>query len=267
MDIPKFENKSELFEWLKTNKSLLIDSKKSQVKHGDLILYAALEGEVDKADPSAATGDGQTLAVKAVINTTNVMDSHQDVHIKGIWKKTLKDNKGQFYLLQEHKMTFDKVIAYPENVKATTEEFEFKKLGFKGLPGTTEALIFAADISKEDNPEMFRLYSQNKVRNHSVSMTYVKIFMAVNSDFEDYKEEKGVWDKYIDQVANRKTAEDNGYFFAVTEAKITEGSAVPIGSNQVTPTLEVEAKQEVEPLKNTQATEPPSGTHKNRVYY
>lgn len=265
MDIPKFERKSELFAWLKTNKSLLIDSKKSQSKHGDLILHTSAGSVVEKAGSIEPTGD--TLAVKAVINTTNVMDSHQDVHIKGIWKKTLKENKGQFYLLQEHKMSFDKVISYPENVKATTEEFGFKELGFKSLPGTTEALVFSATISKEDNPEMFRLYSQNKVRNHSVGMRYVKIFMAVNSDFEDYAEEKAIWDKYIDQVANRKTAEDNGYFFAVTEAKINEGSAVPIGSNQITPTLEVEAKQEVEPLKDTQTTEPPSGTHKNRVYY
>jgi hypothetical protein len=92
--------------------------------------------------------------------------------------------------------------------------------------------------------------------------------MAVNSDFEDYKEEKEIWDKYIDQVANIKAAEENGYFFAVTEAKIIEGSAVPIGSNTVTPTLDVESKQEIEPLQDTHKTEPPSGTQNtNRKYY
>ena len=123
MDIPKFESKSELFAWLKTNKSLLIDSKKSQVKHGDLVLHTSAGGGAEKAATTEPIGD--KLAVKAVINTTNVMDSHQDVHIKGIWKKTLKENKGQFYLLQEHKMSFDKVISYPENVKATIEDFEF----------------------------------------------------------------------------------------------------------------------------------------------
>jgi hypothetical protein len=165
-------------------------------------------------------------------------------------------------------MSFDKVISYPESVKAYTENFEFKKLGFNGLKGATEALVFDAEISKEDNPEMFRLYSQNKVRNHSVGMRYVKIFMAINSDLDEYNEEKEIWSKYVDQVANIKEAENNGYFFAVTEAKIIEGSAVPIGSNQVTPTLDVESKQEIEPSNDTQKTEPPSGTQQtNRKYY
>jgi hypothetical protein len=174
MDIPKFESKSELFKWLKTNKSLLIDSKKSQLKHGDLVIHGSVQGEgVTKA---SLTPTGDKIQVKAVINTTNVMDSHLDVHIKGLWKKTLTENKGRFYMLQEHNMSFDKVIAYPESVKAYTESFEFKKLGFSGLKGETEALVFDAEISKEDNAEMFRLYSQNKVRNHSVGMRYVKIF-------------------------------------------------------------------------------------------
>jgi hypothetical protein len=50
-------------------------------------------------------------------------------------------------------------------------------------------------------------------------------------------EEKENWDKYIGKVANVEQAEEEGYFWAVTEAKIVEGSAVLFGSNRVTPTL------------------------------
>jgi hypothetical protein len=85
-------------------------------------------------------------------------------------------------------------------------------------------------------------------------MRYVKIDLAINSEEKYYADEKKVWDKYIDEVANRDEAEKQGYFWAVTEAKAIEGSAVVIGSNQITPTLEVEEKN-IEPSKDTQKTE------------
>jgi hypothetical protein len=46
------------------------------------------------------------------------------------------------------------------------------------------------------------------------------------------------WNKYLPEVANQDTAIEKGYFWAVLEAKLIEGSAVVIGSNPVTPTLE-----------------------------
>lgn len=265
MKKPNFETKEELFQWLKENKSLLLHSKKNEVKHGDLIPVIQVGGQnenkANKAEPS-----GDSLRVKVVINTTNVMDSHLDVHIPGLWNKSLKENK-DIYLLQEHKMEYDNVIAYPSSVKASAESFNFSELGFKQLSGTTEALVFEAEISKEDNPDMFRRYAQGKVTNHSVGMRYVKILMAVNSDDEDFKEEKKNWDKYIDQVANRKDAENQGYFWAVTEAKVIEGSAVPIGSNRVTPTIETESKEEAGAgASHSDNREPSDDTHFNFMY-
>lgn len=52
-------------------------------------------------------------------------------------------------------------------------------------------------------------------------------------------------------AVNPEVAEEKGYFWAVTEAKVIEGSAVPIGSNWITPTLSVENKDN-EPPKGTQ---------------
>ncbi len=53
--------------------------------------------------------------------------------------------------------------------------------------------------------------------------------------------------------ANKEEAENQGYFWAVKEAKVLEGSAVPIGSNTATPTLEVKN----EPLKDTRQDKEP----------
>ena len=149
--------------------------------------------------------------------------------------RSLSENKNIIFL-QEHQMKFDKIIADGKNLKAKVQTFTFKELGFN-LDGQTQALIFDARINKSRNEYMFEQYNQGFVKQHSVGMQYVKLALALND--EQYPAEKAIWDKYISEVANSQTAEDKGYFWAVTEAKVIEGSAVPLGSNSFTPTIEV----------------------------
>lgn len=77
--------------------------------------------------------------------------------------------------------------------------------------------------------------------------------MAINSEESWASAEKEVWDKYIEDVANKSEAEEKGYFWVVKEAKVIEGSAVPMGSNQFTPVLENK-----EPAKATHKDSEPS---------
>ena len=84
---------------------------------------------------------------------------------------------------------------------------------------------------------MLNQYKQGNVKNHSVGMQYVKLIMAVND--EDYGAEFEAWEKYYPLIANKAEADAHGYFWAVKEAKVIEGSAVPIGSNRATPTLDI----------------------------
>ena len=157
-------------------------------------------------------------------------------------------------------MNFKNVIS--DEVKAYVETMSFKELGFRQFKMDTQALIFNSVISRERNEFMFDQYGKGFVKNHSVGMRYVKLILAVNSDASEYKEEFEVWNKYASQVANIKDAEADGYFYAVTEAKLIEGSAVVKGSNVITPTQSVEAAKENEPSADTQKTEPPNvGTH------
>ena len=90
-------------------------------------------------------------------------------------------------------------------------------------------------------------------------MKYVKYDMAIND--EDYPNEFEAWNKYYPEIANKKTADEKGYFWYVLEAKVVEGSAVPLGSNFVTPTLE---NNKSEPPKDTHKRdiEPPESTQK-----
>jgi hypothetical protein len=248
-----------LFDFLIANKSALIAEKKFTIKLSDAFtlrgnLYVNEKGEVVKGLCKAAgeTDETSQLNRSCVINTTNWMDSHKDVHIPGIWKKSLQENK-DLYLLQEHSLTFKGIIT--DKIKAYTKKMTWRSLGLN-IPGETEALIFDATLAKTRNEYMFNEYRLGHVKNHSVGMRYVVIEMAIND--EDYKEEFAVWNKYIGQIANVEEAEASGYFWAVKEAKVIEGSAVPIGSNIITPTLEDIGKDTLEdqPLSGTGKTEP-----------
>jgi len=251
----KFNTQKELFKHLVENKELLISDKSSQNKQGDATNYvvgAYDKDDTEKAIENPSAFDGNKISVEVVINTTNIKDSHDDVHIKGIWTKSLRETKG-IYLLQEHQMQFDKVIS--SDVKATVKEFEWSGLGLQA-EGKTQALVFKTVIDKDRNPFMFEQYLKGYVKEHSVGMRYVKLALAVND--KDYKEEFAVWEKYIDRIANKEETEATGYFWAVTEAKVIEGSAVLKGSNYMTPTLSVNEKSE--PLEDTPKTEPFNNT-------
>lgn len=272
VEIPEhITDKVEVFDWLVENKELHYKAKKEEVKTSDAIAVKVVGSETKayagkQLVQKAKTIDPETvdsLQVESVINTTLLMDSHDDVHINGIWKKTLRENKG-FYFLQEHKMQFDKVIADPEQVKASAQLLAWSKLGFRKFKGETEALIFNSLVEKARNPFMFEQIAKGYVKNHSVGMRYVNLFLAINSDSLEHKEQKEVWDKYADMVVNIKDAEAQGFFWAVTEAKVIEGSAVVRGSNIVTPTLSVESKDIEAGDSSTSKTGAAASTPKNR---
>jgi hypothetical protein len=255
----QFSTKEELFKELRENKNTLIAQKKMITKEADSVLhYVCIDngkGQAVKAE-TIDTANVNQIKAELVINTTNILDSHSDVHIKGIWNKSAKEQKN-LLLLQEHNMTFDKIIS--DDISVSVKETKWNDLGFN-FKGTTEALTFNANITKARNPFMFEQYSKGYVKEHSVGMRYVKMELALNSESKSDAEEKETWDKYINEVANKEQAEEQGYFWAILEAKIVEGSAVVKGSNYATPTISIEAVkdtsiEQTEPLKDTQKEE------------
>lgn len=264
--IPQFANKADMLKWLQANKHLLLQAKKSAVKHADAIAatnfapYDRTNGPSDVAKELgvAAPAANGKLYVKAVINTTGLLDSHSDVHIPGIWKKSLSESK-LLYHLQEHQMRFDKVIS--DDVTAYTKSITWKALGFD-YEGSTQALVFDSTIENKRNAFMFEQYGSGYVKNHSVGMRYVKLLLCVNSTEKYWTEEKENWDKYYEYVVNKEALEERSMFWAVTEAQVVEGSAVLVGSNPATPTLEIS-----EAAKGTfEAIEPDSSTQTKGLF-
>ena len=249
----QFASKEDLFRELKAHKSTIIAQKKMITKFADpFSLVHNLTNESPTAEKSA---DGQVkeankILVHSVINSVGIYDSHGDVSIAGSWNKTAKESKN-ILLLREHKMTFDKIIT--DDVKADVENVEWKSLGFD-YPGKTEALVFYSTITKDRNPFMFEQYQKGYVKEHSAGLRYVKMELAINSDSKYDVEEKAIWDKYYPQIMNKEDVDASGYFWAILEQKIIEGSAVVKGSNFATPTISVEA------VSDTSANEPISVT-------
>ena len=256
----EFQNKHDLFRALIDNKKELISIKKSATKNADAVSFAYLDTSVkidtNKEDINSQIQSPESLNVKVVINTTNFLDSHGDVHVSGIWNKSIKDNV-TFLHLQEHEREFDKVIT--DSANGYVQSITWKKLGLP-YEGKTDALIFESTIDKKRNEFMLNQYANGWVKNHSVGMRYVQLDMAVNSEADFDKEEKALWDEYYPIIANKEVADERGYFWVVKEAKIIEGSAVVMGSNSATPTLE----NKNEPLENTQENEPTEVTQEQK---
>src|ERR1044071_1663738 len=259
--IPHSLTGKSLYDYLVKNEGLIFHTKKSTMKKADEIfsmpMYVDDKGNlVSKAEVLETQIDPNKLKVSLVINTTNWLDSHGDVHIPGIWKKSLSDNKKVgFYLLDNHGREFADVIT--EGCKGSTKKMPWSVLGID-VQGITEALIFDGVIDKDRNEYMFDKYRKGYVKKHKIGMRYIKMVTCINDD--NYPVQKENWDKYIQVVANRDEAEADGYFWAILEAQIIEGSAVLFASNPITPTMEaslIQGKTDSEEDTNDQ---PPVGT-------
>jgi hypothetical protein len=253
----EFATKKELFKFLAENKDKLVAQKKAVKKEADCpVIVKPIIVTDPKLSANKAEGEMMdpmninSLKVVVVINTTNFLDSHNDLHLPGIWNKSLLDNKMIMHL-QEHDMEFDKIISDGDNLKAYIKRFKWSELGY-AYEGETEALIFESEILKDRNPFMLTQYAKGWVRNHSVGMYYVKMDIAINDEsMPNYFE---AWNKYYPQIANKEVADERGYFWYVLEAKCAEGSAVPMGSNTCTPTLDNGTGKNMK-------DEPSNGTH------
>lgn len=235
-------------KWVKANKSLLVAQKKMEIKKADAVSFSGAlvnkDGQVaDKAQP--VEQNGSVIKNSTVINSCYWYDSHGDVHISGIWNKSLNDKRG-VYLLQEHKMTFDHIIT--DKVTPYVQDISWKSLGVD-FEGKTQCLVFDNEIDADRNPYMFEQYQKGRVKNHSVGMYYVKVDLAIDSKAKDFEDEYSLWGKHIDKVANKEEAIADGLMWIVSEARLIEGSAVPVGSNIITPTLSKDTH--IEPVEAT----------------
>ncbi|WP_156907020.1 hypothetical protein [Epilithonimonas caeni] len=250
MNIKKFSDPKAQAKWLVENQALLKAQRRSEPKKSDGMSFGFTsfavneKGERLKAE-SDDTGnpieDKGVLKVKCIINATNILDSHRDLHIPGLWKKSLTEKK-LIYLCKEHNLTFEGIIS--DEITAYTQNYTFAELGYPEYEGSAECLVFDAIIRKSRNEYMYDQYKQGFVRNHSIRMEYVKEYFCMRESFAEgeasYTDYIDHWNKYAPMCANQDDLDSVNWFYAVVEAKIKdEGSAVVKGSCFTTPTIEL----------------------------
>lgn len=259
----------ELNQWFESPKLMLkamadrcdelVEIRKSAVKFSDPtgLTIIGKDNATKELAPKEVISFGDV--VYPVINTTNYLDSHMDVHIPGLWKKSIKEQKNKTYLIINHDLQVGKVISQPKDVEPFTQLMPWKELG-ANFEGETEALIFKSKLTERSNADGFNAYKFGDPVQHSIRMIYDKMYLCIDPGKDDDAETASFnenWEKYITQVVNEDIAKRKGYFWAITEARIfKEGSMVLAGSNDITPTLYDLGKS----FSDTSNNEPPIST-------
>lgn len=252
MDIEKsmqFETKKQLFDYIVANKRDILDIKKASVKLCDAIGFSDVPTPAIKSELAVKQEDTDEVINRTIVgNTYYWLDSHKDVHLDGCFSNSIKQRGAKrISHLHDHIHELTAKVGVFNSVEEIS--ISWAELGVNKI-GNTTALVANSDIKRELNKQIFDMYKNNEIDQHSVGMYYVNVSVAIND--EDYKEEFAEWEKYIDTLGNREEAEKSGYFFVVKEAKLAEISCVLNGSNVLTPVLDTKTELSLAPSVDRQ---------------
>jgi len=253
-----FTDKGEMFKALKANKEVIVASKKSKIfkSFEKGIGVSAKSIDISKLDTTTKGILTDPDHYYIAVNTTKVLDSHSDLHLDGIWNKTVKDQQGRNYLLMDHKMEMTSTVAKKDKVEMFIADIPFKAVG-KDYDGNTQALIYKVhkdDIIHELAKEW--LESGDDIE-ASVRMQYVDLDLAMNSQAKEDATELKLYNDNLENIANKNEFESIDYFWVVKQAKnVGESSLVLNGSNSATGQIDnsqpLADTGKCEPLKDTQ---------------
>lgn len=250
-------NTSDKFQYLMDNYKDIVEIEKKAVKSAQSVLSPIITS-ANKALFTSNKDDIQSGIIQRTIiaNTFYWMDSHDDVHINGIFNKSIKERGvNKIYHLHDHLQRTTARVG--EFSRIYEKSVLWSDLGVN-IGGETTALLADTNIQKYRNESIFMDYLQNKIDQHSVGMQYIDMAIAINDSNPEYASNKKEWDLVYPLLGNKAEALTQGYFWVIKSAKLLEISAVLDGSNILTNTVE-----NIEPLEiDTQKTEPSNITQK-----
>ena len=129
----EFETKDDLFKALAENEILIVDAKKAQIYKS---IDKGLQIVTDQKGIEKALTSEENKGLKFddnyyyfVVNSSNILDSHNDMHVDGNWKKTVKEQQGKVYLVFDHTLKRSEIIAMQKDVEMLTAKIPFSLLG------------------------------------------------------------------------------------------------------------------------------------------
>ena len=232
----EFTSKEAMVAYVKENLTQIIDFKKSveqkSCEKGIAVQCKSLSGiRLEVADKAINTDDNYYYIA---VNTTRILDSHDDLHVNGIWNKTVKDQQGKNYLVDSHDLTIGSTIVRKEHIEMFVAKVTFKSLGID-YDGSTQVLVYKVRKDKVIDSKAKEWLDSGDSIQASVRMQYVDILFALDSNAPEDVKAKANYDAYIGEIANKDDFEYIPYFFIIKEAKnVRESSLVPFGSNAIT---------------------------------
>ena len=252
-----FSDKEAMFKELAQNEEIIIDAKKSEVyKSIDKGVQLVTNQESIKKALESTTNKGIKFDndyYYFVVNSANILDSHSDVHVDGNWNKNVKDQQGKVYLVFDHSLKRNDIIAMRKDVEMFTASIPFSLLG-KSYEGETYSLVYKVAKDKIVNKEAKEWLEDGHELEASVRMQYIKMESAFNSDNQDYAKQKATFDEYYPLIANKEDFDEINYFWVVKEAKnVFESSLVLFGSNSATGVINNKDNEAVNDTSTTEA--------------
>ena len=234
----EFETKEDLFKALAENENLIVDAKKAQIYKS---VDKGLQIVTNQKGIEKALNSEENKGLKFddnyyyfVVNSSNILDSHNDMHVDGNWKKTVKEQQGKVYLVFDHTLKRSEIIAMQKDIEMLTAKIPFTLLG-KNYDGESYCLIYKVAKDKIVNKEAKQWLEDGHKLEASVRMQYVNIETAFNTNDKEYAKQKENYDMYFPLIANKEDFEEIEYFWIVKEAKnVYESSLVLFGSNGAT---------------------------------
>ena len=185
-----FKSKKELYHALKDNEDLIIDQKKSKVyksiDKGQGIVNIPIEPKTSANKSQFSEG-----FIYPVINSTGWLDSHQDVHIKGCYTKSVKEQQGNVYFIDSHLKGVQNIITRKKYIEMFVDDVDWRLLG-KSIEGSTQSLVFKIAENKV-KPEYLSLIKADRELQNSFAMRYVKIKTAIDSTDKEFQENRDVF--------------------------------------------------------------------------
>jgi len=240
----EFDNKSEAFKALKEAKETIVASKKSDIlrSHEKLVGVPLISLKIADTVKGLDTSEG---VYHIVMNTTNVLDSHDDLHVKGIWEDDLAEAQAENSVCVDHEDTIEGTAVCNDKLTIQVLDTSFKDLGLD-LDGDTQALVYSFNANDVIHSKAKNWLESGSDIQGSVSMRYVDISLALNSTEEEDKEEFKLFTEYYSKIANKSDYEHGiDYFWVVKKAKNKrESSLVKRGSNRFTGVVKTDSKKE-----------------------
>jgi hypothetical protein len=226
--------RQEHIAYILKNKQDMIEMKRNIIKYSESNSIAQ-NSTIQKSLHTNYEDDTKNGVInrKIVANTYLWADSHDDVHLPGIFSKSIAERFGKIWHLHDHVHQIAAKVGKLTNLYE--QEVSWFDLGVNKF-GKTTALFAESEIQKSLNPVIYREYLKGEINQHSVGMVYVKVDVAIDSHEDENAYAN--WNKYISLIGNPERVNEKGYFFLIKEAKLIEISAVLEGSNELTPTIE-----------------------------